>query len=167
MPPYPLLAKLNLLAGNKTVLDIGTKDALSIKPFIQGEFEVHAIDIKPLAQPVENLQFTQTSIEDFLQQNIQNFDIVIARHILPFTSDPLHLISEIKKMAGVFLFTCFGPEDEWRDREDITTLKKEDLTSLFKTEQIRHYSETLEYSGTYSGNTKFWHIHTLVVDLRQ
>jgi len=166
MPPIKLLTKLGLLEGNKTVLDIGTKDGRVAIPFAELGLTVDAIDVRDPEQALPDISFERISVEDFLERNTKHYDIVTARHILPFTDNPLELIEKINNIAGVFMFSCFGPEDDWKDRDDIVFLNKEEIRSLFKQNQIRHYSETFEYGSTYTGVMKFWHIHTFVVDNR-
>lgn len=166
MHPVILLQKLNLLDGNLTALDVGTRNGEVANRLTDLGFIVDAIDLNLPATPLQSAHFEQISVEDFLQKNSKTYDVVIARHVLPFTTQPLELIEKLKTISGVFLFTCFGPQDEWHVREDVVTLGKEQLMSLFSPTQIRHYSETFEYSSTYKGNVKFWHIHTFVIDNR-
>ena len=157
MPPIKLLTKLGLLEGNKTVLDIGTKDGRVAIPFTELGLTVDAIDIRDPEHTLPNISFTKVSVEDFVETNTKRFDIVTARHILPFTSNPLGLIEKINTIAGVFVFSCFGPEDDWKDRDDIVFLDKQEIHPLFPAKHIRHYSETFEYGSTYAGVMKFWH----------
>jgi 2-polyprenyl-3-methyl-5-hydroxy-6-metoxy-1,4-benzoquinol methylase len=124
MPPIPLLTKLQLLEGNKTALDVGTKDGKIAQQLSTLGLEVDAIDIEKIPEHNPVINFEQTSLEDFLKKNTKHFDIVIARHVLPFTNDPLVLISKLNSIAGIFIFTCFGPQDEWSDRDSIVTLEK-------------------------------------------
>jgi|AntRauTorcE11897_2_1112592.scaffolds.fasta_scaffold08489_3 SAM-dependent methyltransferase len=166
MPPIPLLTKLDLLEGNKTVLDVGCKDGATALLFAKLGLTVDAIDIHAPREPLENISFRQISIEDFLTENTREFDIVVARHILPFTKKPLDLVEKLNSIAGVFMFTCFGPQDEWHGREDVVTITHEKVKGLFSATSIRHRSETFEYSTTYTGNIKFWHVHTFVIDNR-
>jgi DNA helicase-2/ATP-dependent DNA helicase PcrA len=105
-------------------------------------------------------------LETFLEKNTKRYDIVIARHVLPFTSDPLTLITKLNTIANIFVFTCFGPTDDWKDEDYIITLTKDELHDLFAPNTIKHYSETFEETKTYKGGSKFWHYHTFVTGNR-
>jgi len=94
MPPIKLLTKLGLLEGNKTVLDIGTKDGRVSIPFAELGLNVHAIDVRVPDKTLLDISFERISVEDFLEKNIKQYDIVTARHILPFTTKPLKIIEK-------------------------------------------------------------------------
>ena len=53
MSPLILLKELSLLKGNKTVLDVGTKDGFIASKFAELGMEVDAIDINDLENPIE------------------------------------------------------------------------------------------------------------------
>lgn len=165
MPPLPLLTRLDLLTGN-TVLDVGTRDGAIATQFADRGFTVTAVDPHPTQKEVPNVTLRTESIEHFLDSTTERFDIIVARHVLPFTPDPLDLIQKLSARAHIFYFTCFGERDDWRDRADIVTVEKTVLHSLFDPATIRHYSETFEQSRTYRDNIKHWHIHTFVLDNR-
>jgi hypothetical protein len=166
MPPIPLLTKLQLLEGNATALDVGTKDGKIAQQLAQLGFRVDAIDVESLTEEIHGINFEQVSLETFLEKNTKRYDIVIARHVLPFTSDPLTLITKLNTIANIFVFTCFGPTDDWKDEDHIITLTKDELYDLFAPNTIKHYSETFEETKTYKGDSKFWHYHTFVTDNR-
>ena len=148
------------------MLDVGTKDGQIALQLSKLGLQVDAIDTEPLPNVIPDITFNQVSVEDFLASNSKTYDIVVARHVLPFTKDPLSLIQQLNSIAGIFVFTCFGQQDDWRDADHIVTLDKAELYELFKRETIKHYSETFEETRGYQGNLKFWHYHTFVIDNR-
>jgi hypothetical protein len=166
MPPIPLLTKLDLLQGVKTALDVGTKDGTIAIKLTNLKIKVDAIDTEPLPNAIAGITFEQISVEDFLLKNTKRYDVVIARHILPFTNDPLSLIKKLNNIADVFLFTCFGPQDDWAEADHVVTLEKDEIRHACAPATVRHYSETFEYTKTYVGEMKHWHYHTVVVDNR-
>lgn len=164
MSPIVLLRELSLLKGNKTVLDVGTKDGFIATRFAELEMEVDAIDIHPLPSPIENVNFKEIDVEDFLEQNDNHYDIVVCRHVLHHLDNPKEIIKQLNSIAGLFFFTCFGEKDDWVNK--VSTLTHNEVLELFPKETVKHHSEAFQYGKTYAGDTKFWHIHTFVIDNR-
>lgn len=165
MDPIALLKELSLLKNNKTVLDVGTKDGTIATRFVDLGMKVDAIDIHPLPSLIEGVNFEEISIEDFLAKNNKHYDIIICRHILHHLSNPKEIIEQLSEIGSIFFFTCFGEKDDWAGK--VTTLKHDEVLTLFPEKTVRHHSEAFQYGKTYAGDTKFWHINTFVIDNRQ
>lgn len=159
MNPIILLKKLQLLEGN-TALDIGTKSGKNAIWLNDLGFQTTAIDIKPLPKPEKSIQFIQTDIDDFLKQNKKQYDVVVARHVLPFLSNPKQTLENIMKISSTLYVTMFGPKDDWADR--YPTMTHEEMKSMFRDWDIRHRAEVFEHAPTYTNEMKFWHINTIV-----
>ncbi|MCD5381665.1 MAG: hypothetical protein LR008_03785 [Candidatus Pacebacteria bacterium] len=69
MDPLLLLKQLDLVQENKTVLDVGTKNGMTASQFAELGLEVDAIDIKQPDKFIENVNFKEISVEDFLLHN--------------------------------------------------------------------------------------------------
>jgi len=57
MNPLILLRELSLLKGNKTVLDVGTKDGFIASQFIELGMQVDAIDINDPKEEIAKVNF--------------------------------------------------------------------------------------------------------------
>ena len=162
MSPLILLKELSLLKGNKTVLDVGTKDGFIASKFAELGMEVDAIDINDLENPIEGVNFKKISIKEFLDKNTKTYDIVVCRHVLHHLDNPQEVIRGLNEISKIFVFTCFGPKDDWA--AEVTTLSHNDVLNMFKPETVRHHSEAFQYGKTYLGDEKFWHINTFVIN---
>jgi len=163
MNPVYLLNELDLLKGN-TALDVGTRDGLVATQLSKKGFAVDAIDVKECSDESGSFNFELISVEDFLRKNAKKYDIVVARHVLHLLNNPKEVLQGLHSISKVLFFTCFGPKDDWFGI--VKTLSQEEVGSLFKPESIKHRSEAFQYGTTYSGETKFWHINTFVIDNR-
>jgi len=161
MNPIVLLKDLSILKGNRTVLDVGTKDGAIAKRFADLGVDVDTIDIHPLPEPIEGVNFEQIGVDEFLEKNDKHYDIVVCRHVLHLLPNPKEVIEKLNEIAGIFFFTCFGPQDDWADR--VSILEHDEVLEMFPKETVRHRSEAFQYGTTYAGDTKFWHINTFVI----
>ena len=85
MQPIQLIKKyFSKNSANVTVLDIGARDGEIAKKLAEFGYEVTAIDKDDFSKDFKNTQvtFLQTSFEEY--EPSQNFDIVIAKNVLPF-----------------------------------------------------------------------------------
>lgn len=165
MSPIILLKQLSILKNNKTVLDVGTKDGAIALQFAELEMDVDAIDIHPLPQESDQINFKEISVDDFLESNDKHYDVVVCRHVLHYLQNPIKVIEQLNSIANIFFFTCFGEKDDLSDR--IITLKHDEVLALFPEKSVRHHSEAFQYGKTYAGDMKYWHINTFVIDNRQ
>jgi SAM-dependent methyltransferase len=161
MNPLVLLRELSLLKGNKTVLDVGTKNGFIASQFAELGMEVDAFDINDPKEEIAKVNFQKIGVRDFLESNTKTYHITVCRHVLHHLDKPKEIIEELNKISGIFLFTYFGPKDDWSDK--VSTLTHEDVLGLFVPEKIRHHSETFQYGKTYAQEMKFWHINTFVI----
>ena len=92
MNPIVLLKDLSILKGNKTVLDVGTKDGAIAKRFADLGMEVDTIDIHPLPEPIKGVNFEQIGVDEFLEKNDKHYDIVVCRHVLHLLPNPKEVI---------------------------------------------------------------------------
>jgi SAM-dependent methyltransferase len=164
MNPIFLLKELGLLKGAQTVLDVGARDGVISARFAELGLSVDAIDIHEPKSVVENVNFRTISVEDFLQKNNQKYDIVVARHVLHHLEKPKEIIQRLNDISNTFFFTCFGPKDDWVG--EVSTLAHDEVLTMFEPESVKHHSEAFQYGKTYSGDVKFWHINTFVIDNR-
>jgi hypothetical protein len=65
MNPIFLLKEIDLLEGNKTMLNIGAKDGRTASRFVGLDFEVDVIDINEPTANTEGVNFEKISVEDF------------------------------------------------------------------------------------------------------
>ncbi|MCB9811460.1 methyltransferase domain-containing protein [Candidatus Nomurabacteria bacterium] len=161
MSPLILLKELGLLKGNKTLLDVGTKDGFYASKFVDIGMEVDAIDVMDLEVVPTGVNYEKINVEEFLIKNNKTYDITVCRHVLHHLDHPKTIIEKLNAISKVFVFTCFGPKDDWAGQ--VSTLSHNEVLSMFKPETIRHHSEAFQYGNTYAGEEKFWHINTFVI----
>ena len=161
MYPVLLLKNLGLLEAGQTALDVGTGDMAIAERLVRNGLSVDAIDVAEPERAVAGVQFQQVSVEDFLLQNTKTYDIVIARHVLHNTTDPLRVIDDLNAIAGTFVFTCFGTDNWLNDERYVCT--QDQILARFPADSIRHRSETFQYSPNHAGQIVYWHVHSFVV----
>jgi hypothetical protein len=160
MEPIYLLKELNLFDKCKTVLDVGTRDGDISKRFSEYGKDVTAIDINYLPIDTNSFIFHRISVENFLENNIKKFDLVIIKDVLHLTEDPIKIIKELYKISEVLMFTIFGTKDSWTNINDVNILK---IKNFFSSEEVVFMSESEQYSPDNNGNNKFWHTYTFVI----
>jgi Methyltransferase domain len=167
MKPIILLNKLGLLNGG-SVLDVGARDCSNISDFADKGFSVDAIDIKdiPASCNQKSINYTKIRFEDFSSD--KNYDVIIARHVLPFLAisieDSLEKLFKFLHKNGVLYFTIFGMKDGWCNEPNILTSSADLVREIVKRHGAISYESEEFYEGpTYSGNIKNWHVITMVV----
>ena len=161
MSPLILLRELDLLKHKKTVLDVGTKDGFIAAKFAELGMKVDAIDIQDMERTIDGVNFEKIGVSDFLDKNTKKYDITVRRHVVHHLANPKEIIARLNTVSNIFVFTCFGPKDDWAGK--VSILSHDEVLSMFEPESVRHHSEAFQYGKTYSGDEKFWHINTFVI----
>lgn len=74
-----------------------------------------------------------------------------------------NLINKINP-KGFFVANFLGKDDEWKERQ--STIEKDKLLELFKDFDLNYFSEEKYYSKTVLGKDKFWHVYTIMAQLK-
>ena len=132
-------------------------------------FKVTAIDQEEQVNEIiknknlneENLKII---INDFSKIEITNSDLILANYSLFFVKDNFdEFIEKILKninLKGFFVGNFVGKEDDWNKAR--TTVDKEKLLEYFKDFKMFYFSEEKYYKDTANGNSKFWHVYTVI-----
>lgn len=145
-----------------SLLDIGARDtklAETLKN--EGFSKITLIDKNELIDGnTSEFEFIQTNLETF-QPEI-NYDIVICRHVLPFTEDPLKDLEKILLFGTITYFTLFGIEDARKKLHLVTKDQIEKVLSKFPDLEICYQSESKFKGKLYNGDMIDWHLFTYI-----
>ncbi len=164
--PVPFLEKANLFhPPGARALDVGTNDGRNARALAKFGYRVTAIDIDPMPQPIKGVRFRQTAIEKFRPR--VPYDLIIARNVLQFTSDPLNQAARLARMLGqkgILAVTIFGENDPWVVSGRVQGATLQAAMGVFDHMQTLHCSNTLEFSPMLrSKGSKLWHILSFIV----
>ena len=132
----------------------------------------NAVTINKLQDSRGNLDVS-TSCEDITRFDIEKdkYRVILARNIFPFIRDKEVVKKTIEEIAtgltkdGEFLFTLFGPEDDWAEKVNMSFFTFEEILPTLEKAGLK-IVESDTYSGegkTMDGDSKHWHIHTYLV----
>lgn len=95
-----------------SLLDVGARDTRLAEILNKEGFtKITLIDKNELVDANESgFEFIKTDLETFKPE--YNYDIVVCRHVLPFTKEPLENLKKILSFGTVTYFTMFGVDDE-------------------------------------------------------
>lgn len=140
---------------NKRILDVGTYNGKFIE-FLKDKNSVTGIDIKT-GQDIRTYPLAENE-----------YDIIIARNVLPFLSSKQEIFDVVEKMyqgASEYLFfTLFGENDPWaKDSPEMTFINDEDAMALKKKYPVVEFHYTYGEGGTLAGGTKLWEKYIFII----
>ena len=165
MQPIQLIKKyFSKNSANVTVLDIGARDGEIAKKLAEFGYEVTAIDKDDFSKDFKNTQvtFLQTSFEEY--EPSQNFDIVIAKNVLPFMQK--EMLDKVLTTGNFIIFNLWGKVHEWAnfnnsfDQSEITQFKD----SISKTFKIHYFADEKFATKSYKNEPVFWHQYTFCIE---
>ena len=160
------------IKGNAAI-DLGCGAGNDTEFLISKGFRVTAIDnqeqVKDIldSKDIDKTKY-EVKIGDFSKLEIPNADLILANMSLFFVKDNYQefLKNLIKKVnvSGFFVANFLGNEDDWKGKN--STIEKEQLLELFKDFDLNYFSEEKYYSKTALGENKFWHVYTIIAQLK-
>lgn len=169
IPPYLKFALKKFEEIKGIMVDLGCGAGTISEFLIKLGWKVIAIDkdtdvIEARNKELINSSNSKLCIQksDFKDCNIPRNDLVYANFSIPFCKreefdklwQKIHKSISINgRFAGVF----FGINDDWKDRKDITFLKKQDVLKLFDNFKIEYFVEAEYDDKTALGKEKHWH----------
>ncbi len=151
-------------------LDLGCGAGVDAKYLAENGFQVEAVDLDEAsinqAKKLCNSLPVAVIKEDVADYNIapDNYQLIIAWNSLPFlnkkkSSKLLLKIQEGLTKDGIFVFSVFGPEDDWaKTRQEMSFWTIEELKNLLKKMDFIEISEEKRKKAGATGEVKFWHI---------
>lgn len=167
------LRKYNEKLNGSTAIDLGCGAGNDTEFLISKGFKVTAIDSEEQVKDIldsKNLDKTkyEVKIGDFSKIEIPNADLILANMSLFFVKDNFEefLRSLLNKInpKGFIVANFLGKEDDWHGSK--TTIEKEKLLEFFKDFDINYFSEEKYYSKTALGENKFWHVYTIMAQVK-
>jgi hypothetical protein len=143
----------------ESFLDIGARNTDLAEIFKAKGFTSILLVDKNFEKKPEGFLYEEIDLIDFKPS--QNYDVVVCRHTLPFTKDPLGNMEKILSFGTTCFFTFFGPQD---DRKNLSITKESIEKTLARHTHISIvYRDEIEYDGLlYSGDIIHWHVFTYV-----
>jgi SAM-dependent methyltransferase len=166
----PKILEYKLPKNGLKVLDVGYgegRDAIKLAEF---GCLVDAVDPKGAKIDNPNIKLFNVPVENFdLPEN--KYDLVIAQNVLFFTESPIQTAKKLLdscKKGGMLCITLLGTEDAWCGKEKVFCVEKKEIQE-FKNKligdgnEIIFEQEELGLGATMAGDTKKWHIFSLMV----
>ena len=160
------------LTGNKAV-DLGCGTGSDTEFLISKGFKVTAIDSDEQVKDILDKKITNKTnldivIGDFSKIEISKADLILANMSLFFVKDNFdeflkNLLQRVDE-KGFIAANFLGKEDDWNGKR--TTIEKEKLLEYFKNFNINYFSEEKYYKDTALGKNKFWHVYTIIAQLK-
>lgn len=154
--------KLVGVFSGKTALDIGARNTdLAVVLKDNGFEQVTLIDKDFIDIGAIDCNYIQTDLSDF--NPTETFDLVIARHVLPFTDNPLQEFKKILSFSKVCYVTFFGNDD---DRKRIFLFSKDEIEGIINEHDSLEvlYKNEIHYQGKlYNGSLNNWHVFTYII----
>lgn len=160
------------MIGNIAV-DLGCGAGNDTEFLISKGFNVTAIDKEEQVKDILNSKnIDKTNLKvlvgDFLEIEIPNVDLIFANMSLFFVKDNFeHFLEKILSKInnkGFIVANFLGKEDDWNGSK--STIEKEKLLDYFKNFDINYFSEEKYYKDTALGKNKFWHVYTIIAQLK-
>jgi 2-polyprenyl-3-methyl-5-hydroxy-6-metoxy-1,4-benzoquinol methylase len=146
-----------------SLLDIGARDTKLANYLLMAGFsKITLIDKNEIIGDIERerVEKLQIPIEEF--KPLINYDLVVCRHVLSFTEDPLKNLENILSFGRITYFTLFGVEDARKKLHLITKDQVEKVLSKFPNLEIRYQSESKFKGKLYNGDIIDWHLFTYI-----
>ena len=165
--------KYNEKLNGNTAIDLGCGAGNDTEFLISKGFKVTAIDSQEEVKEFfsnkdlnkENLNLI---VEDFSKVDLPKADLILANMSLFFVKDNFEefLRKSLEKVNknGFIVANFLGKEDEWNGNK--TTIEKDELLSYFKDFKMYYFSEEMYYKDTARGINKFWHVYTIMAQLK-
>lgn len=151
-------------------LDIGAGNLVDSKKLIEKGFKVVVVDPNVETLQSNEIEILSKRIEDFKFPS-KKFTLINAQYSLPFTEKIATTMQNIYNSledGGVFSGQFFGKEDEWNNRDGITTHAREEVESFFDQWQIIKFEEEKRIRGTALHGDKLWHVfHVIAQKVQQ
>ena len=151
-------------------LDLGCGAGVDAKYLAENGFEVEAFDLNESSVEETKKLCSGLSVS-VIQKNVVDYNIVpntykliIAWNILSFlTKDEsrkiLLDIQEGLTKDGIFVFSFFGPEDDWaKNHSEMSFWTKDELKNLLPKMNFIKLSEEKQKKPGAMGQVKFWHL---------
>lgn len=165
--------KYNEKLDGNTAIDLGCGAGNDTEFLISKGFKVTAIDSQEEAREFfENKKIDTEKfnliIDDFSKAELPKADLILANMSIFFIKDNFNLflkdlLQKVNK-NGFIVANFLGKEDDWNGNK--TTIEKEELLSYFKDFKMYYFSEEKYYKDTARGVNKFWHVYTIMAQLR-
>ncbi len=158
----------------KVAIDLGCGSGRDIAFLLNHDYCVHAVDINPDSirhctttfPNEETLHLTESSFESY---HYPRSSLVVANSSLFFAqpehfSQTWHKIQTCIASQGVFAGDFMGTKDDWANisQRVTTSLTKAQVLALFSEFDIIEFKERDELGKTVLGETKHWHIFSVV-----
>lgn len=168
MFPFATLQAVGRIKPGK-MLDIGCGKGLVASRFADAGYEIDAID--PEEPDGDNfpsqVTFQRTPFEEF--RSDARYDLIVASMVSQFlslsTREFLLRIRELLEDDGTVYLTLLGEEDEWASNSNIQTIRIEEAIATISDLGFSTLYKSIEWEQgfLYSGDPKYWHIHTFVL----
>lgn len=152
--------KLTQTEIKESLIDIGARDTNLARHFKQqGLKSITLLDKEDLIDGNnDDFKFIKQDITEpeFLLNDV--YDLVVCRHTLPFTKEPLVNLSKILIAGKIIYVTFFGEND---DRKKLSLLSQETIDSHLEKfpDYTVIYKNNLEYDGfLYNGDKIHWNV---------
>ncbi len=182
-PPYYLVKKayayIDKIDDNARVLDLGAGSLRNSLFFAKKGFSILAIDKdknihnyrKEVGDSADRIETVQEDICKFLQNNHEQFSVILATHVIPFLSENCRetffkTLSSLLVDGGVLVLTFWGPRDDF-SRKGVAVEEMEKLLEKLQSFKIL-FAKEREYDGpTVDGWEKHWHVIDIVASNRK
>jgi 2-polyprenyl-3-methyl-5-hydroxy-6-metoxy-1,4-benzoquinol methylase len=170
--PNPLIAQGAKLLGRKggQAIDVGCGAGVDAREMARLGFEVLAIDKNPSALRTAKIlcrgrpvRVERIDIAAFRPKRA-SADLVLAWNSLPFLAKKKQMLAALRhivaalKPGGIFIFSLFGPDDEWaRRRKSMSFLSAVELKRALRGAEFIELHETWRREPTALGVMKDWH----------
>jgi tellurite methyltransferase len=117
----------------------------------------------------ENLKTEKLPFEEFGNAKLKKCDLLNASYCLPFCKPEYfeilwNKISDTIKKGGMFSGQFFGENDEWAGNKEMTFLKIKKVNELFRDFEVLYFEEKDEDGKTASGDSKHWHVFSVIAE---
>jgi hypothetical protein len=144
-----------------SLLDIGARDTQLANHLLREGFsKITLVDKNEIIGDIERVEKLQIPIEEF--KPLINYDLVVCRHVLSFTKDPLKNLENILSFGTTTYFTLFGVEDARKKLHLVTKDQVEKVLLKFPNLEIQYQSESKFKGKLYNGDIIDWHLFTYI-----
>jgi tellurite methyltransferase len=169
--PNPRIAKAVKILRRRRgqAIDVGCGAGVDARALARRGFTVLAIDKSPAAIRTakslcrgRRVAFKRRDIAAFRPARA-SADLILAWNSLPFVSKK-HMVPALRRLVaalkpgGIFIFSLFGPDDEWaRTRKTMSFITAARLKRVLRGARFLAFSETWRREPTALGQMKDWH----------